>query len=125
MAGQGPKLPLSDQAAEGSTLKNIIEVVKQNLKILLLTSPYEKIMDIHFGVGLQSLLFEQDSLPLRDEIVSRIHKQAAKYLPYLRIEDVIFNDSLESSGDSHLLKVTVVYNITPLNTEDIIEINLD
>ena len=58
MAGISVKLPLSVSAQDGAyTLnKDLLSVVKQNFKMLILTNPGEKIMDPEVGVGIQKFL---------------------------------------------------------------------
>ena len=55
MPGIAPKLPISTNPSDGTyTLtKGLNENVKQNLKLLILTSPGERIMMPSFGVGLK------------------------------------------------------------------------
>ena len=57
--GLSPKLPLRRDFEDGYSMnKNYREMVKQNVKMLLLTAPGERIMDPEFGIGLQTFLFE-------------------------------------------------------------------
>ena len=59
MAGFAPKLPLARDTGDGFALiKNFENMIKQNLKMLVLTSPGERIMIPDFGVGLRRYLFE-------------------------------------------------------------------
>ena len=58
MAGLSPKLPIQKDPVDGFALtKTFKEMVKQNFKNLMLTSPGERIMDPEFGVGLRRFLF--------------------------------------------------------------------
>ena len=59
MQGFSPKLPLSLDPRDGFLLtKSLPEVVAQNLRMLILTSPGERVMIPAFGVGLYNYLFE-------------------------------------------------------------------
>ena len=50
--GLSPKLPMSLHPADGYRLtKTYKEMVKQNIKMLILTCPGERMMDPLFGVG--------------------------------------------------------------------------
>ena len=63
MQGYSPKLPLVfDKTEDGpyGLNKTILETIKQNLKMLLLTNPGERIMNSDFGVGVRVFLFQQD-----------------------------------------------------------------
>ncbi len=58
MAGYAPTLPLSQDDENGYQLiQTAIGVVKQNLRMLLLTNPGERIMMPDFGVGIKTYLF--------------------------------------------------------------------
>lgn len=57
MAGLSPKLPVSRDSEDGYSLtKTYEEMVRQNLKNLLLTNPGERMMDPDFGVGMKRYL---------------------------------------------------------------------
>lgn len=59
MASFGVALPVSRNSIDGFTmLKDFNRVVKQNLKMLLLTNPGERVMIPSFGVGLKRMIFE-------------------------------------------------------------------
>ena len=55
-----PRLPLLvDKSQPGFELiDNIRDLVKQNVKMVVLTSPGERVMIPDFGVGIKGLLFE-------------------------------------------------------------------
>ena len=74
MAGLTPKLPLALSSDDGAyqLIKTYKNLVKQNFKNLILTSPGERIMDPHFGVGIRNFLFENDGQQLYSEISSKI-----------------------------------------------------
>ena len=62
MAGISIKLPLSLDPDDGYKLnKTLKEVARQNLKMLVLTAPGERIMIPEFGVGIRNYLFENMS----------------------------------------------------------------
>ena len=72
MAGLSPKLPLVRDSNDGFALtKNLKEVAAQNFKMLILTNPGERIMDVNFGVGILGYLFENNSPETYDQIKSR------------------------------------------------------
>ena len=52
------KLPITPDSGNGYTMiKTIKKMVNQNLKMLILTIPGERVMDPNFGVGVQKYLF--------------------------------------------------------------------
>jgi uncharacterized protein len=103
--------------------KNLKEVVVQNFKNLVLTSPGERIMMPDFGCGLRQLLFENMNASVQTEIVGRINTQIEKYMPFIILEDVLFmtSDNTRSMGPNEL-KVYIKFTIMPLNEQATLEI---
>tara|TARA_Y100000296_G_C5168132_1_gene255818 strand:- start:1531 stop:1920 length:390 start_codon:yes stop_codon:yes gene_type:complete len=124
MAWLTPKLPLSRNFQTGYKLiKEYKELVKQNLKNLLMTIPGERMMDPTFGVGLRRYLFENDTPGLHDQIAENIKSQVKKYLSYINIESVsITTSDGDPYMDMHLLDMTIEYSIIPLALSDTLEI---
>ena len=127
MSGISVRLPLSIDATDGpySLHKNLKESVKQNLKMLLLTIPGERVMDPNFGVGLLKFLFENDTQDLRSKLHERIRNQVNTYLPFLKVRETI-SPTLESSGNSSArqINITINYYIEPIAESDILNITL-
>ena len=95
MKGLSPKLPLALNSIDGIGLnKTFTEVAKQNLKMVLLTNPGERIMDPGFGVGILSFLFENNINQVTTNIRDTINSQVQEYLPYISIDEItIIKDS--------------------------------
>ena len=112
-----PKLPLSISEQDGAykSVETYPELINQNLRVLILTSPGEKVMDPEYGVGLRRYLFENQFIG--DEINSRIATQIERYLPYI---DII---SLVSFVDDNLLTIKLQYDIVPLGINSIFNFN--
>lgn len=116
-SGISAKLPLSLDPDDGIKLnKDFRDSVRQNLIMLILTVPGERIMIPDFGVGLRTFLFENDSESLRSEISSKIRQQVSIYLPVVEIVNIFF----ESQADNELipnnvLNTRIEYNIIPLD----------
>jgi phage baseplate assembly protein W len=112
-----PKLPLTlDNTQPGyEHLTDIEGVVKQNMKMILLTIPGERVMMPEFGVGIQELLFENfdDEITL-GEFRGRINDQIKTYLPFVKVESVTF---FESEVDMNKIAVQVEYFITPIGVQ--------
>lgn len=120
-----PKLPLNLSKEDGyEMIKDYVSMVKQNLKMLILTSPGERVMDPNFGVGLRRFLFEQDNEVTYGDIESKIRQQVKIYLPYLEIEEVSFksSDDAEEIIKNNMLSVSITYAIKPLQSFDSINI---
>lgn len=111
--GLSPKLPLSLSSRNGYTLNvTIPEMVKQNLKCLMLTNPGERLMDKEFGIGLKRFLFEQNSSNTRSNLATKIRSQINQYMPYLQIT------SLSIEGEQNELYIELFYNISPISQLD-------
>jgi len=93
--------------------------ITQNLKMVLLTSPGERVALPNFGVGLRRFLFEQLIPQTLTNIKSRIEQQAKRYVPDATIEDVIFNSYLNNSSlvgmDENSLQISVIYRVPTIN----------
>tara|TARA_R110000824_G_scaffold52106_2_gene144849 strand:+ start:1202 stop:1588 length:387 start_codon:yes stop_codon:yes gene_type:complete len=124
MAGLSPKLPLVRDSNDGFALtKNLKEVAAQNFKMLILTNPGERIMDVNFGVGILGYLFENNSPETYDQIKSRIEEQTSKYLSYIQIQDITFASSnIVDADPSDSILLRIVYFIKPLRSTEILEL---
>mgnify|MGYP003150373419 CR=1 FL=1 len=120
MPGLSPKLPLSVDKIDGYALtKNFKQVAQQNLKMVILTAPGERVMDPNFGVGLRNFLFENASNTTFSLMEERIREQARIYVPYITIESINFLSSendfskTKAPGDSlsNYLKLEIKYSI--------------
>ena len=93
-----PTLPLRyDSTSKYAYINDYTTLVNQNLKMLLLTVPGEKMMDTDFGVGLTTYLFEQNTVQTRSSISGKIREQVQLYLPYIDIENIEYHSSIEDS----------------------------
>ena len=124
MSGYSPKLPLVRDKIDGAYAlnKGIMDVVKQNFKMLMLTSPGEKMMDPTFGVGLRNYLFKQDIASLRSEISNKIVEQTRKYLNYINISEIII--SPPESNDYNTLYISIRYFVNGINASDTLNLEI-
>tara|TARA_R100001129_G_scaffold183831_1_gene167191 strand:- start:1254 stop:1640 length:387 start_codon:yes stop_codon:yes gene_type:complete len=124
MAGLSPKLPLVRDPNDGYALtKNLKQVAAQNFKMLILTNPGERIMDVNFGVGILGYLFENNNQQTYDQIRSKIEEQTSRYLPYIQIRDITFSSSnIVNTDPSDSIVLRIVYFIKPLMTTEILEL---
>jgi hypothetical protein len=125
-SGLSPKLPLQLDAQDGYSLnKTHIEMVGQNLKMLILTAPGERVMDPSFGVGIRNYLFEMNHSLTYEEIDVRISRQVNKYMPFLEVRTVFLGPDDVQEGDPNLMKVQIEYFIKPLRVIGALEILLE
>lgn len=119
MANYSPKFPLFFSQEGGyASNKSIKEVVKQNIKNIVLTSPGERIMIPEFGVGIRNFLFEQNSAQTVSLIRRRIENQIAVYMPFIELQEIqpIFNQNE--------LYISIKYFILPISEEDILSLSV-
>ena len=124
MSGLAVQLPLTRDNTDGfSLIKNFNDLATQNLKMLVLTSPGERLMDAEFGVGARRYLFESMTPDTFENFKSRLIKQQTKYLPYLTIEKVEFITSeADSDLDINTLAIKIQYYNNALNIRDALDI---
>lgn len=126
--GLSPKLPLTKDPKDGYALnKTYTKMVQQNLKMLILTAPGERMMDPFFGVGLRNYLFSNKVQSTNHQIEAKIREQIAAYMPFVEIVEIKFsqneNDSLSNTGNN--LYVYLSFNIVPLDVSTSLEINTE
>ena len=126
MSGLSPKLPLNIDEINGYALnQNFKEVARQNLKMVILTSPGERIMIPEFGVGIRNYLFENVNTSTFNTIRQRIENQVASYLPYITIRNIEFtserNDGIsgvEPSSNSNYVNIQIRYSVPSMFISD-------
>lgn len=126
-SGLSPKLPLTKDPRDGYTLnKTYEEVTIQNLKMLVLTSPGERIMYPDFGVGLRNFLFENVDERTYSRIRERIREQVSQYLPFISIQEINISEIDEGPAERNLtnsISVDIKFYIIPLELSASLEIN--
>jgi len=125
MSGLSPRLPLEIDSTDGyRLLKDYISMVKQNMRMLVLTIPGERMMDPDFGVGLRQYLFELDSVFPYGEIDAAIRKQVRRYLPYIEIRNIGFTSfDQDAAIVNNSIRLRIEYRIIPLEAFDAVEIS--
>ena len=122
MPAFSPKLPLERDQIYGYAMnENLKDMVTQNLKMLLLTSPGERVMDPSFGAGLRHYLFEMKSEGVDVDIRGAIYQQVKLYMPYVQIPSIDFHNLKD---DSHSILVVVKYIVPSLSLKDVLNINI-
>jgi hypothetical protein len=122
-SGLSPKLPLQKDASDGYMLnKTYAEMVSQNLKMLILTAPGERIMDPEYGVGIRNYLFEPNNNITYQEIETRIINQVNIHMPFIEVKTTIFGPDEIEHGDPNMFRIQIKYLIKPLQIYDVVEI---
>ena len=125
--GLSPALPLRLDEQDGLALnKSYKKMVQQNLKMLILTIPGERMMDPEFGVGLKRFLFEMNGPQTQGTLRSKINEQLSKYMPFIEIVRLDFVDaSMDPSVHENYLGITLEYWVEPLEELDVIDLEYD
>jgi len=84
------------------------DAIKQNLKMLLLTRPGEYVMDNGYGVGLPDYLFLQEQEIDTTGLESVIRSQAATYMPYMTISNLLV--TLDPLNSMMRIRIEFFYN---------------
>ncbi len=111
------RLPLSTSQTGGfESFDNseVVDAIKQNIRMLLLTRPGERLYDAQLGVGLANFLFEMADENLVAQVKTRIKDQFQTYLPYVVITDL----TVILIPDSNSMGVSFVFNVDRLIAQE-------
>lgn len=130
MPNYAPRLPLEYNQGFGpySSLTDIKDLVKQNLKMLVLTNPGERIMIPNFGVGIKSFVFENKGNSTYTNIKNRITSQTNTYMPFVSITDISISDlvsDLPNDFYENAIQISIYYSVPTANITDILNITLN
>ena len=121
MKGLSPKFPLKFNNVLGAYQNNLTfrEVIRQNFKNLLLTSPGERMMIPDFGCGIRRYLFEFEEDASFEDLTAIIEDQVEAYMPFIQIDDIaIDNVVLGGKESSHTMAFTITYSVPSLGFKD-------
>jgi len=122
MASISVRLPLTRDNTDGfGMITTIRDMVKQNLKMLILTNPGERTMIPLYGVGITQFLFENVDSDVYARIDAKIREQVNDYINSVTIQAVNFY-SIEP--DSNRVSLRIVYSIPAIAVDDILEITI-
>jgi phage baseplate assembly protein W len=124
MASFGVALPLTKNSADGFTMiKSFRKLIKQNLKMLVLTHPGERVMEPAFGVGIKRLLFENydDSAFLRAK--EAIRTQTKRYMPAVQVVEVLFDVS-PANQDRNTVGITIFFAVPDIGMTEMLEFTI-
>ena len=119
-SGFSPKIPLQHSDEDGQRLtKTAREAIKQNMKMIVLTAPGERIMDPGFGVGLRRFLFRPLTSQTFEVIATAIRSQITKYMPYINFRGInIETADQDISLGNNGIRITVSYAIPAIGQSD-------
>ena len=124
-SGLSVALPLTTSAVFGAYNLNTTfeQLAIQNLKMLILTNPGERMMDPEFGVGIRNFLFELNINTTYAAITTAVQTQVQKYLSYISINDIQYSIP-ENNPDlfPNDLSMTIRFTIVPLQKSTVLQI---
>lgn len=99
-----------------------VDQAKSNIKNLLLTKRYERLMQPQFGSGLQELLFEMNDDDFADKLESTIVDAMATWLPYITVENIDINQSNELKN-SNSVEISISFRVGETPTLETVTFN--
>jgi hypothetical protein len=122
MASFSVALPLEFDATDGfRMIKEFNSLIRQNLKMILLTDPGERVMDPLFGAGIKTFLFESFNAGVGPQLEGIIRKQVSTYMPSVQIEKIDFHTM---DPDANTLGFAIVYNVPQIGVKDLLEFTI-
>lgn len=86
--GVGWAFPLGFDAAGGVALAELEEDVRQSIRIILGTTPGERVMRPDFGAGLDDFLFEPASATTRERVRARVETALIDWEPRIDLVEI-------------------------------------
>ena len=97
--------------------------VKSNIKNLLLTKRFERLMQPEFGSGIQELLFNMNDEMFADNLENTIVDTLSKWLPYVNVETINIQQSNEFK-DNNKVEVSVSFRVSDTQVLDTVTFNV-
>jgi phage baseplate assembly protein W len=127
-SGLAAKLPLTVDNTFGAynLITDFEELALQNLKMIVLTAPGERMMDPDFGVGVRNYLFSLNITQTYETIRHSILQQVQRYLPFITIHTIDFATP-ENNPDlfPNTLWVVIHFEIPQLKMFSVLQVNVD
>jgi Bacteriophage baseplate protein W len=89
--------------------------VREAIRIILLTEPYERLRLPEFGGGLHGFLFEPNTVTTRHLLQQRITRALAEWEPRIRVESV---DVVPDPVDPQAALATITYKLVATQTRE-------
>ena len=109
-------LPLAISPNDGAYAvhKDLKNVARQSLKMIILTGRGERCMSPNFGVGIRSFLFGQFGPSTSGAIKARVADQVTTYLPYIRLNDL----QVDNHPDENTINLRINYSVPSAGITD-------
>tara|TARA_R110002020_G_scaffold127615_12_gene286249 strand:+ start:202 stop:570 length:369 start_codon:yes stop_codon:yes gene_type:complete len=115
-------LPITRDSIDGFTMiKDFQTLVRQNLKMLILTAPGERVMNPDFGVGIRNYLFQNFGSQTYNLIETKINEQVSLFMPVVRIDQIFFDNQ---AMDRNILGLAIHYSIPDIGITEMLEFTI-
>lgn len=122
MSSLAVKLPITRDVADGYTMIHDFEtLIRQNLKMLMLTSPGERVMEPTYGAGLKSFLFDNFNQATFVRIDKTIREQVQRYMPIVQVINISFEGS---NIETNQLGIRFFYSVPDIGFTDLLEFTI-
>ena len=122
MASFGVALPITQNATDGFTMiKSFKKLATQNLKMLILTAPGERVLEPEFGVGMRKYLFENFNSSTYAKIDTNIKEQVKIYMPAIRIDGIEFSGR---NQDQNRLLLRIKFSIPNIGITEMLQFTI-
>jgi hypothetical protein len=122
MSSLAVALPLELDSMTGfDMIASFKRLIKQNLKMLILTNPGERVMVPEYGVGMNGYLFQNFTSSTYAQIDSKIREQVAAYMPVVTINNISFD---VEGQDTNKLGISLEYSIPNIGIRDLLQFTI-
>lgn len=104
-------IKLSSNNGLFTTLYDVNQQAKENLKTLLLTNIGERYMLPTFGSKLLSILFQPNVDELKPQIVDILVSTVNTWLPYINIDDIVIKTGNELESQDNTVSIKLSYSV--------------
>jgi len=102
------------------TIYTVREQAKENLKTLLFTRIGERYMHPTYGTNLLNLLFEPNTIQIKEDVSEILTEPINIWLPYISVVNINTVTAEDDPNLPHLLTITITYNIENFSTDSIV-----
>lgn len=82
--------------------------VRESIRLILLTTPGERLMRERFGCGIREFLFEPNTVTTRELLRRRITQAIGRWEPRVRVQEVTVS---ADPGDPRTANVTIIFRL--------------
>ena len=117
-----PLLPQPDENGEMDYPSSVAESVRQQLRVILSTTPGEQLMRPGFGAGLHDFLGEPDTITTRRRVYDRVSGSIAKWEQRIDVSRIEVDDV---PGRPGWLRIEIGYRLRRTGETQTLGVNLE